>query len=88
MLRSLLLLVALVSTSGLRVFVGSSRGAAARACAARMALPKIEDARSLSTASPRTVVALGGNALVPSNTLRAEAPDLLLDFYESRLQFS
>jgi len=45
-LRLLLLALALVSTSGLRVFVGTQR----RTCAARMmALPKIEDARSLST---------------------------------------
>ena len=44
----LLLALALVSASGLRVVVGASRSAAARSCV-RMALPKIEDARSLST---------------------------------------
>lgn len=48
LLRVLLLALALVSTSGLRVVVGSRRGAAARSTV-RMALPKIEDARSLST---------------------------------------
>ena len=46
----MLLMCALLSTAtGLRLFVGSARPAAVRSCAARMALPKIEDARSLST---------------------------------------
>ena len=44
----MVLMMALVSASGLRVFVGSSRSTAARA-AVSMALPKVEDARSLST---------------------------------------
>ena len=48
LLHTLLLLLALASTSGLRLFVGSSRPHAVRACV-HAALPKIEDARSLST---------------------------------------
>ena len=48
LLRLMVLMMALVSASGLRVFVGSSRSTAARA-AVSMALPKVEDARSLST---------------------------------------
>ena len=48
LLRLMLLALALVSASGLRVFVGTSRPGAARV-AVTMALPSIEDARSLST---------------------------------------
>merc|ERR1719213_861341 len=47
-LRLLLLALALISVSGLRLIVGSSRPTAARALA-RMALPKFDDAKSLST---------------------------------------
>ena len=49
LLRLLLLALGLVATSGFQLAVGSSHVAAGRACTARMALPKIEDARSLST---------------------------------------
>ena len=48
LLRCLLLALFMASASGLRVVVGSARPAAVRGMA-RMALPAIEDARSLST---------------------------------------
>lgn len=49
LLRLLLLALALVSSSGLRVFVGSTRSSTVARAATRMALPKVEDARNLST---------------------------------------
>ena len=49
-MKLFLFLFALLATaSGLRIFVGTARATTARACAANMALPKIDDARSLST---------------------------------------
>lgn len=49
LLRLLVLAIALVSASGLRVFVGSARPAVMRSVSASMALPSIDDARALST---------------------------------------
>ena len=48
MLRMLVLVLAFAATNGLKVFVTSSRPAV-RCYTATMALPKMEDARSLST---------------------------------------
>ena len=59
LLRLLVLALAIVSTSGLRVFVGSARATAVRSGAASMmALPKIEDARALSTEEIEAEIAM------------------------------
>ena len=81
-LRWLLVALALLQpATGLRVFVGSSRPSAARACAARMALPKIEDARSLSTEEIEAEIVNAKKARAPAarhlraRPLRARAHD-------------
>jgi len=48
LLRIVLLALCLVTTDALRVFVGAARNTATRS-AVRMALPKMDDARNLST---------------------------------------
>ena len=47
--RLLMLALMLVSASGLRLVVGSTRATTVSRAAASMAMPKLEDARSLST---------------------------------------
>ena len=63
-LRVLMLVLALTTAAGLRVEGGAAH-ATSRSSAVRMALPKVADARSLSTAEVEQEIAAAKKVRVP-----------------------
>ena len=74
LLRLLMLALALGCASSLRIAVAPTRSAAARSAAVRMALPKLDDARSLSADEIEQEIASAKKVRRRPTSLRAALP--------------